>query len=259
MNLAKRSPSMAAFTVWLVNLNYTHSVSGPSGAGGFRIWDPDSIGVPVRRMSLLRDAFELTRTRKPKGSDQGSSFCGFGCGWCSYRKDLARYRDVKQLTSSTDVSTTPPVPLDTCQQLGSSVRLVELCGWEESLRYPTARGAITPRSGRFATGMVPRSHVDEVLLHFAITDAEALVRAQIQREDELIRERRAAEEAERKRREEEERQRRDGLNDEVARWRQAQDIREYCRALAMNRSGAEVTAHVEWALEYADSIDPLTP
>lgn len=97
----------------------------------------------------------------------------------------------------------------------------------------------------------------EVLLHFAIVDAEGLVRAQIQREDELIRERRAAEEAERKRREEEERQRRDGLNDEVARWRQAQDIREYCRALAMNRSCAEVTAHVEWALEYADSIDPL--
>lgn len=99
----------------------------------------------------------------------------------------------------------------------------------------------------------------EVLLHFAIADAEAIIRARIQREEELIRERRAAEEAERKRREEEERQRRDGLNDEVARWRQAQDIREYCRALAMNRSGVEVTAHVQWALEYADSIDPLTP
>lgn len=67
-----------------------------------------------------------------------------------------------------------------------------------------------------------------------------------------------AEEAERKRREEEERQRREGLNDEVARWRQAQDIREYCRTLAMNRSGAEVTARVQWALEYADSIDPLS-
>ncbi len=99
----------------------------------------------------------------------------------------------------------------------------------------------------------------EPLLHFAIADAKALVRAQIQREEELIRERRAAEEAERKRREEEDRQRREGLNDEVARWRQAQDIRGYCRALAMNRSGAEVTAHVEWALEYADSIDPLSP
>ena len=99
----------------------------------------------------------------------------------------------------------------------------------------------------------------EVLLHFALADAEALVRAQIQRQEQLIRERRAAEEAERKRREEEKRQRRDGLDDEVARWQQAQDIREYCRALAMNRSGAEVTARVEWALEYADSIDPLTP
>lgn len=99
----------------------------------------------------------------------------------------------------------------------------------------------------------------EVLLHFAVADAEALLRAEIQREEEAIQERRAAEEAERKRREEEERQRRDGLNDELARWRQAQDIREYCRALAMNRSGAEVTAHVDWALEYADSIDPLTP
>ena len=99
----------------------------------------------------------------------------------------------------------------------------------------------------------------EVLLHFAVADAEALIRAEIQREEELIRERRAAEAAERKRREEEERQRRDRLIDEVARWRQAQDIRDYCRALAMNRSGPEVTAHVEWALEYADSIDPLTP
>jgi hypothetical protein len=98
----------------------------------------------------------------------------------------------------------------------------------------------------------------QVPLHFALADAEALIRAQIRREEEVIRERRAAEVVERKRREEEEWQRRDRLVDEVARWRQAQDARDYCRALATSRSGAEATAHVEWALEYADVIDPLT-
>lgn len=97
----------------------------------------------------------------------------------------------------------------------------------------------------------------QVLVHFAVADAEAVARAEIQREEDLARKRRESEEAERRRRQEQERQRREELVHEVCRWRQAQDIRAYCQALAATRSGADAQAHVAWALEYADSIDPI--
>lgn len=73
---------------------------------------------------------------------------------------------------------------------------------------------------------------------------------------------RRLEEAERKRQEE---LRENELEAEVARWRRAEDIRAYVRATlesfgggdAVPEDGQSVQARMQWALDYADRIDPL--
>jgi len=122
-----------------------------------------------------------------------------------------------------------------------------------------------------------KQRLEEMLPEFAsyLTTAALSFKLQRKLEEQRAAEAREAEirryKEQQRRWEEEDRQRKEAkreeaLEAEVARWRRAQDIRDYVRAaLAALDEGdvaiddeQSVRDRLSWALEYADRIDPLT-